>query len=58
MAFAILHVLLKELKEDKKAVFPEALNTSMIFSGSGGWEEMAIDQRELPPIKQYKGDRE
>ena len=56
MAFAILHVLLKELKEDKKAVFPEAFNTSMIFSGSDGWEEMAIDQRKLPPIKQYKGD--
>lgn len=56
MAFAILHVLLKELEEDKKAIFPETFNTAMIFSGSNGWEEMAIDQRELPPIKQYKGE--
>lgn len=57
MAFAILHVFLKELKEDNKVVFPKALHDSMIFPGSNGWEEMEVDQRELPPLKQYKGDR-
>lgn len=58
MAFSILHVLLKELEQDNKAVFPEALNTAMIFSGSRGWEEIATDQRELPPVKQYRGDNQ
>jgi glucosyl-3-phosphoglycerate synthase len=56
MAFAILHVLLKELQKDNKAVFPQDLNTSMITPRGGRWEEMTIDQAELPPIAHYKGE--
>lgn len=55
MSFAILHVLLKKLEEDKKAAFPAAFNKSMISFGVEGWEETVIDQKELPPIMQFKG---
>lgn len=58
MSFAILQVLLNKLEEDKKVAFHETYYKTMISPGVKGWEEIVIDQKELPPIKQSKGEIE
>jgi len=50
MAFGILQVMLKKLKEDNKISFNESLNTTMISCNGEQFEESVINEKKLKPI--------